>query len=293
MSTLSISPIRAYQDNYIWALLNNSSATEASQAWIVDPGDHKPVIEFLEAHQLQLAGILVTHHHWDHTTGLTPLLEWLENTQQDAIKIYGPHNPNIKEISHPLKEGDTVICFDHQVSVMEVPGHTLDHIAYVLKETLSEGEQETLSLFCGDSLFSAGCGRMFEGEYAQMYQSLQKYKALPSDTKVYCTHEYTAANLSFALAVEPANQDIIKEISRVARLDTNLTPSLPSSIGKECSINPYLRTDKIAVQKSAIQASKNNPNQLSDIDYDELRASSDAVDQADIFMAIRQWKDRF
>lgn len=194
-----IFPILAFKDNYIWAWQDDMRKT----AWVVDPGDAAPVVDYLAREGLALAGILLTHHHHDHTGGIQELLKHWPYTQ-----IIGSHNSPIKEITQRVGEGDEVDCRRFQFKVIEIPGHTLDHIAYVNEETL----------FCGDTLFSAGCGRVFEGTPAQMYHSLTKLLSLPNDIQVYCGHEYTEANLNFARLVEPNNPAILaKRKNRIFR----------------------------------------------------------------------------
>ncbi|MDN7123909.1 hydroxyacylglutathione hydrolase [Pseudidiomarina terrestris] len=235
-----ISPIRAFDDNYIWAI----QPAKGKPAVIVDPGDEKPVLAWLEKHNVQLASILITHHHWDHTDGLMPLLEHYQ------VPVYGPANPKIEGITHPVAEGNTFVPegLQSRFEVIETPGHTLDHISFYTPGLL----------FCGDTLFSAGCGRMFEGTAPQFYTSLRKLAELPATTAVYCTHEYTAANLRFAAAAEPDNKAIEQAQRDVAARREDDQPSLPSSIARELEINPFLHAR----------------------DPDE-------------FARLRQWKDKF
>lgn len=218
-----ITPIPAFDDNYIWAI----QPTPNADAVIVDPGDEKPVLKWLKQQGVGLTSILITHHHWDHTDGLLPLLEHF------SVPVYGPNNKKIKGISHPLEEGQdfTPQGLECQFVVFETPGHTLDHISFYTPGML----------FCGDTLFSAGCGRMFEGTAPQFFASLRKLAELPLATRVYCTHEYTAANLRFARAAEPDNQAIRQAQEEVAGWREAEQPSLPSSIARELEINPFLR----------------------------------------------------
>ena len=231
-------PIPAFSDNYIWMLVRNS------HAWIIDPGEAAPVVQVLHEKNLKLAGILITHHHADHTGGIVELL------QHHSVPVYGPCNsPARKLISHVLKDGDCISLGGIEFSVIAVPGHTLDHIAfYSAVENI---------LLCGDTLFSAGCGRVFEGTHEQMYESLLKLAALPGDTKFYCAHEYTLANLLFAIAVEPDNQDIIQYQRQCEAIRAKNLPTLPSTIALEKKINPFLRCNN-ALQFSERRRQKNN-----------------------------------
>ncbi|MCG8673281.1 MAG: hydroxyacylglutathione hydrolase [Pseudomonadales bacterium] len=257
---MNISPIPAFTDNYIWQL------NDGEKAFVVDPGDAKPVIAFLDAEGLTLAGILITHHHWDHTGGIKDLLElW------PGIAVYGPHNDAIAEVTHPLKEGEHIQVLGERFNIFEVPGHTLDHIAYY-----NEQETDHDILFCGDTLFSSGCGRLFEGTASQMYDSLSKLKALPAETLVYCTHEYTQANLAFAKAVEPNNAEITSRIASVEKLRAENTPSVPTTLGLELKVNPFLRWDAPEVIEQANTQSETPSNE-----------------PVEVFAAIRGWKDRF
>lgn len=255
--SVQISPIKAFQDNYIWCLHNTT------HCYVVDPGDAEPVITFCQINNLKLCGILVTHHHWDHTNGLAELVSTFGD-----IPIYGPHNPSITLVNKRVSQGDGVTLPELALTfkVFEVPGHTLDHIAYY----------GLGCLFCGDTLFSAGCGRLFEGSPAQMYQSLNQLAALPTDTLVYCTHEYTLANINFALAVEPMNKALIEyhqwaNQQRAANLAT-----LPSSIKNERNINPFLRCEIDSVRQALSQHWQ--------ITFDK---------NEDAFAALRRWKDQF
>lgn len=235
-----ITPIPAFDDNYIWAIQPTSNAA----AVVVDPGDEKPVLDWLKQQGVSLASILITHHHWDHTDGLLPLVEHYQ------VPVYGPNNPKIKGISHPVGDGDTFTPAGLETSfrVIATPGHTLDHISFYAPGML----------FCGDTLFSAGCGRMFEGTAPQFYASLRKLAELPAATSVYCTHEYTQANLRFAQAAEPQNGAVAEALKRVAELRAQQKPTLPSTLAQEQAINPFLR----------------------------------AADAAE-FARLRQWKDNF
>ncbi len=248
-----ILPIPAFKDNYIWLLVSDGRAA------VVDPGDPLPVTERLEALGLVLETVLITHHHADHQGGVAALVErW-------QAEVYGPGNESITGCNRPLRGGETITVLGQQVSVLAVPGHTLGHLAYYVPGTL----------FCGDTLFGAGCGRLFEGTPAQMSASLDKIAALPDDTKIYCAHEYTEANLRFALAVEPQNPALLDRVQRVAALRSAELPSIPSILSEEKASNPFLRCTQIKV----IQAAEEHG----------------AVDHSPVavFSAIRQWRNGF
>ena len=216
----TVIPLRAFKDNYIWLIVIDENA------WVVDPGDAVPVIKYLNEQHLQLKGILITHHHADHAGGIKDLLkEW------SSIPVYGFSQKTVPLVSHTVKQNDTVDLGAIKFNVLEIPGHTLDHVAYYNDEMV----------FTGDTLFSAGCGRVFEGTHAQMYQSLMKLAQLPMHLKVYCGHEYTLQNLKFASLVEPENSFIQEKIMTVKSLLAAAKPSLPSTLSDEKNINPFLR----------------------------------------------------
>ena len=254
---INISPIRAFTDNYIWCLHNERDAV------IVDPGDADPVLAFIKARQLNLAAILITHHHRDHTGGIAKLV-----SIKPDVPVIGPRGGHIRGITRSVSEGDSfsLPCFDLTFSVSEVPGHTLDHIAF-------NGHG---LLFCGDTLFNAGCGRLFEGTPDQMLHSLNKLAHLPDHTQVYCAHEYTAANLAFAQAVEPSNSAVADYLQEVEALRQQDQPSVPTSLAKQRAINPFLRCNTPEVQQAA-----------------QHRSNEPLTDEVSVFATIRQWKDEF
>jgi hydroxyacylglutathione hydrolase len=248
----------AFNDNYIWMLHDGLKAV------VVDPGDAAPVIEALHAHRLSLCGILVTHHHADHIGGLAALRPLLEGC------VWAPAHEDIPEPCEPLDEGDRVELLGLSFRVIDVPGHTAGHIAYY-----AEPEGEAPLLFCGDTLFSGGCGRLFEGTAAQMNDSLHKLASLPGDTRVCCAHEYTLANLRFAAAVEPDNDALARYIDTCQQLRAQGRPTLPSSMAVECRVNPFLRCDQAAPIAAALR-----------------HGASDESAPA-VFAALREWKNHF
>ncbi len=256
MKSTIVYPVRAFQDNYIWVIHDGRHAVA------VDPGDAAPLNIFLTENSLELCAILITHHHADHTGGLRDL------ANHDSMPIYGPTQENINYVNRPVCEGDEVQLeeLNIQLHVLEIPGHTAGHIAY----------HDEKRLFCGDTLFSAGCGRLFEGSPQQMHESLQKLNRLSPSTKVYCTHEYTQANIKFARAVEPDNEELRQYEQLVIEKRSIDEPTLPSTLDLEQKINPFLRTKSPSVISSA--------NNFSKIDCD---------DDVAVFTAVRSWKDNF
>jgi hydroxyacylglutathione hydrolase len=219
---LHIIPLPAFDDNYIWLL------HIANHAVVVDPGDAKPVLAALKQHKLILSHILITHHHADHIDGVAELLAF-----SPATIVYAPSYEQFNFPHIALKENDEINLpeIKQTFRIMHLPGHTLGHIAYVNDE----------SLLCGDTLFGAGCGRLFEGTPMQMLSSLNRLKQLNDATKVYCTHEYTTKNIAFALTLEPNNADLFARQTQVQVLRAQQLPSLPSNIGLERLTNPFLR----------------------------------------------------
>ena len=252
----NIEAIPAFSDNYIWILINDNSAA------VVDPGDASAVESFLSKNNLNLEAILITHHHFDHTGGI------LDLASKRDIKVYGPKGGHINGINYELSENSIITILETEFHIFETPGHTLDHIAYYSKEIDS--------LFCGDTLFSGGCGRLFEGTPLQMFDSLKKFSDLPEETKVYCTHEYTLSNLTFALKVEPNNDDLKKYFEEVNSLRNSNMMSLPSSIRLENKINPFLRTSVDQIKEKA-----------------ENYANKQNLQPVEVLAAIRDWKDNF
>jgi hydroxyacylglutathione hydrolase len=234
----------------------------ASRVAVVDPGDPAAIEAVLDARKLTLAAILVTHHHGDHTGGVEAL------AARHGVPVYGPAGEDIPGRTVAVKGGDRVELPELGLAfgVLDVPGHTAGHVAYA-----GHG-----AVFCGDTLFSGGCGRLFEGTPAQMLGSLDALAALPDDTLVYCAHEYTASNLKFALAVEPGNPALVSYAWEVARRREKLEPTIPTTIGRERAINPFLRTREPAVREAAA-------------DFSGRPAANDA----DAFRQVREWKNGF
>jgi hydroxyacylglutathione hydrolase len=248
----------AFTDNYIWML------HDSQRAVVVDPGDAAVVMDALTRMSLQLDTILVTHHHIDHTGGVAALRE------ATGATVYGPTRETMPEPIRRLDHGDKVQVLGLTFEVIDVPGHTAGHIAYYCAATGGAP-----LLFCGDTLFSGGCGRLFEGTPAQMLASLDTLAALPAYTRVCCTHEYTLSNLRFARAVEPDNTDLAQYQQDCLRLREKNVPTLPSTLARELQINPFLRSRQPSVVRAAQQLDP---------------AASDAVS---VFTAIRQWKNTF
>jgi hydroxyacylglutathione hydrolase len=231
--SIEIQSLRALKDNYIWLIKNSAN----NQAICVDPGDAQPVLDIIKKENIDLCAILITHHHWDHTAGLDEL------TRDNNIIIYGPKKSNNNKYTYNLSDGD-IISFDKlnlNFTIMETPGHTLDHICYFSPSIL----------LSGDTLFSGGCGRVFEGNAEQMLASLSRLAALPPETRLYCAHEYTEANLQFALHLEPHNSVLIERYAEVKNLRKHSKNTLPSTIALEKETNPFLRCHLSSIQKAA------------------------------------------
>src|SRR5437868_1663851 len=229
---LQVTPVRAFADNYIWLI---HSLVDARQVVAVDPGDAAPVQRFLADQGLELSGILMTHHHADHVGGVVELL------RPHAVKSYGPAAESVPGKPDAMREGDSA-AFESlglKFAVLDVPGHTAGHIAYV-----GHG-----AVFCGDTLFSAGCGRLFEGTAEQMSASLAKFAALPPQTQVYCGHEYTINNLKFGLAVEPDNQESAAYLEECRAKRARDEATVPSTIRRERNVNPFLRCHQQTVKQ--------------------------------------------
>ncbi|MDG2459598.1 MAG: hydroxyacylglutathione hydrolase [Luminiphilus sp.] len=251
---LTISPIPAFSDNYIWLVQSGKSAV------VVDPGEPEPVLRALSERQVDLTDILITHHHHDHTGAVSRLKD------ETGCILWGPSGSPAGPFDYMLAEGDTVEVLGTTFDVLAVPGHTLDHIAY-----FSEFEK---ALFCGDTLFVGGCGRVFEGTAPQMRASLKKLAQLPSDTRAFCAHEYTLANLRFALQVEPGNQMLREKLRACEDKRRDNIPTVPSLIGEEIGYNPFLRWDSDAIRHTLLK---------------QERLLEDTEDG--VFAAVREWKN--
>jgi hydroxyacylglutathione hydrolase len=256
---LSILTVPAFDDNYLWLIHNDSDAV------IIDPGDATVILQALEQHGLRLTAILLTHHHSDHIGGVAELLT------QFTVPVYGPAHDGIEAVTIPLDDGDKVSIDNLNLSftVIAVPGHTFGHIAYY-SEALA-------AVFCGDTLFAGGCGRLFEGTPAQMLDSLDRLAALPAATEVYCAHEYTLSNLKFALEVEPENSALQERMLREQEKRSQDIPTVPTNVGLEIQTNPFLRTRVSAVIERLVSTNKVVAGQ----------------DEAANFGALREWKNNF
>ncbi len=254
---IQISALPAFTDNYIWLLQDHRSQRCA----VVDPGDAAPVEAWLDAHpDWVLSDILITHHHHDHVGGVERL------KHISGATVYGPASENIPARDVALQDNDTASVLGWDFDVYAVPGHTLGHIAYYHHGLL----------FCGDTLFAAGCGRLFEGTPDQMHHSLSRLAALPEDTLVYCTHEYTLSNLKFAAAVEPTNANIAARLEKVTQQQQNGVMTLPSTLALEKLTNPFLRTAETLVKQKV-----------------DERAGAQNRAPSEVFAALRAWKDKF
>ncbi|SMF13657.1 hydroxyacylglutathione hydrolase [Pseudogulbenkiania subflava] len=249
----TVTPVPAFSDNYIWLL------QQAGRAVAVDPGDAAPVLAHLAAHGLTLEAVLVTHHHADHVGGLAELAR-----HTPRLRIIGP--ASIAQVNEAVMDGSRFELLGAQFDVLEVPGHTLDHLAYLTDDRL----------FCGDTLFGAGCGRLFEGSPEQMHASLGRIAALPDNTRLYPAHEYTLSNLRFAAAVEPDNDAIRQRLAEDQATLAAGEPTLPSTLGKERATNPFLRTEVDTVTLRAAQ-----------------QAGTPLTTPVAVFAVLREWKNSF
>ena len=253
-----VSAIKAFSDNYIWTLIKDGEVT------VVDPGDPEPVSNYLNEKGLTLKNILITHHHFDHTGGIEKL------TDLYGCEVYGPDGGHIKGIGVAIQDNQEFMITDVIFKAFATPGHTLDHLSYYV------ADDSNPLLFCGDTLFSGGCGRLFEGSPKQMHASLSRLSELPGKTKVFCTHEYTESNLKFALAVEPNNSHLKEKFSEVLQLRSEDKETLPSTIGEELKVNPFMRCNELDVKKAA-----------------ENFSNAQFSEPHEVLGCIRDWKDNF
>ncbi|MCC7006303.1 MAG: hydroxyacylglutathione hydrolase [Ottowia sp.] len=262
MQSLRVESVPIFKDNYVWVISNAQSAV------VVDPGESAPVIDYLHDHQLTLGAIVITHHHADHIGGIDGLLRATSN-----VPVYGPADEYIDLLTHRLHPNDVVPLpsLNEQLHVIAVPGHTAGHIAYYLSDKTGQ-----TGVFCGDTLFATGCGKLFEGTAAQMVASLRALSALPTDTKVYCAHEYTLSNIRFALAVEPSNVDLQHWERQAQQLRSQGRPTIPTTIAHELRTNPFLRCQHASVIAAA-------QRHTGDILKDEVA----------VLAALREWKNIF
>ena len=262
MNALEYVPVPAFEDNYIWVV------SDGHHAVVVDPGEAAPVRAYLAKRGWRLSAILLTHHHQDHVGGVADLL----NGQ--AVPVYGPAGEAIQHLTHRLKNGDhvTIAAPALEFSVLDVPGHTSGHIAYFQ----AADPRGTPHVFCGDTLFACGCGRLFEGTPTQMLASLDALAALPGATEVHCAHEYTLSNIRFALACEPGNAELQAWRDKASELRARHVPTLPTTIAHERAVNPFLRADSPAIRATLQE-------QLHEKVSDRLTA----------FTLMREWKNRF
>lgn len=258
---LSVLAVPAFKDNYLWLIHDGHNAA------VVDPGDAAPVLAALQANHLTLTAILLTHHHADHIGGVPGLLARMQ------VPVFGPAGDGIDAVTVPLAEGDIVDVpgLALQLRVLDVPGHTLGHIAYAGQSGM------TNLLFCGDTMFGAGCGRLFEGTAVQMAQSLGKLAELPDDTLVYCAHEYTLSNLRFAQAVEPGNQALAQRVADDTATRERGEATIPTTIGKEKATNPFLRYAEPEIAAQLAAAGRLAPG----------------ATPVEAFAALREWKNTF
>jgi hydroxyacylglutathione hydrolase len=256
---IHIEPISAFHDNYIWMI----SHPESSRVIVVDPGESSAVLRILKDRKRTLAGIFITHHHHDHTGGIAELIT------EFPAPVFGPAQDSVALCDRPLNEGKKINFPELNMTfhILDIPGHTLGHIAFV-----GEGY-----VFCGDTLFTAGCGRLFEGTAEQMVNSLNKLASLPDETLIYCGHEYTAANLTFAATVEPNNFAIQQRIQETAEKRSQGLPTVPSTLFTEKQTNPFLRCHQLEVVKAAEM-------------YCKKPLFNDPVA---VFSVIREWKNHF
>lgn len=259
---LKITPISTFKDNYVW-LIRPSAANAPAVAAVVDPGDADPVLDALQVGGLKLAAILITHHHRDHVSGVEKLAQC-----HKSVAIFGSWNSPVKAITNRVRDGDTIDLSKDlgKFQIIATPGHTLDHVCYLTQN----------HLFCGDTLFSAGCGRLFEGDPEQMLTSLNKIASLPTNTHLYPAHEYTKENLQFANEVEPDNHAIQERLAQVNELRSQNLPTLPTTLTTELASNPFLRCANDEVHRNV-----------------ERQTKRTLANELEVFTELRLWKDKY
>ena len=262
-SPLLVKAIKAFSDNYIWCIHSNT----ANYIALVDPGDADVCIKYIQDNKLQLSNILITHRHSDHVGGVEKLVKYC-NDNNWPITVYGPTTEAIQYSNIQVKNADNIYLEALAIDcrVLDIPGHTLGHIAYLIED----------NLFCGDTLFSAGCGRVFDGTSEQLFNSLQTLSALSEKTQVYCAHEYTLSNLAFALTVDPSNEELVNYYNYVKKIRDKNQSSIPTSICTEKKINPFLRCFDNNIKQSV-----------------EAYCNTTLISELDIFTQLRNWKNEF
>lgn len=258
---LTVQGIPAFEDNYIWLIRRDTHP----QVAIVDPGDADPVLAAIEAEDLEPVAILITHHHYDHVGGIGEILA------RYPVPVYGPARETIPHRTHPVTDGEEVRidALDARFRVLDVAGHTAGHVAYYCANPEGHG-----LLFCGDTLFTGGSGRLFEGTPEQMHTALRRIRELPDDTLVYCAHEYTEANLRFARIAEPDNIELLQRQRETTVLRAEGHPTVPAPLGLEKATNPFLRFDQPSIVRAA-----------------ETFAGRPLAPGAEVYAVVRNWKD--
>ncbi len=269
---LLIDAVPILETNYLWVIRHK----HRSGAYILDPGESKPIIHYLTSNQVELNGVLMTHSHWDHINGLDNLLEW-QLKQGEKIEVHGPKCKAIPQVTQYCQEGGDILLWDSvRFSVLETPGHLPEHLSYY-----SEAFDIPL-LFCADTLFSSGCGRIFVGTPGELKSSLDRFKQMRPETLVFCSHEYTINNLGFAKEVEPGNTDLDNRLAEVNAMLEQSKPSLPTSILIERLHNPFLRCDQPEIAQSVTRYAQRKYTSL-----------CPPLSELDIFTYLRQWKDEY